>query len=279
MSQANEISIDDNLFHLLDTFSWAAEQENIPWLMVGATARVLLLEKLYGWEPGVRTEDIDFAVQVADWKQYEALCNRLASSGSFRPMQKPAKRFATDQKLVFDLVPYGGVEEGIKQVYWPPHKDELMTVRGFSSANEDAVKMMVNSKIDVPVISPRGLVALKLFAWEERHHQHPGRDAKDLAYVFKNCNQLYPPDVLHAEHEEALERNDYDPNLAAISVIGEAVKDLLEQDDYEFLKKVISEELSQEDASVLARDLNKYLNLPDVNNVLTMLESFQQTYK
>jgi len=51
------------------------------------------------------------------------------------------------------------------------------------------------------------------------------------------------------------------------------------QDDYEFIKKVISEELTQEDASVLARDLNKYLNLPEVNNVLTMLESFQQTYK
>ncbi len=279
MSLTNEIRVDDNFFQLLESFSQAAEQENIPWLMVGATARVLLLEKLYGWEPGVRTEDIDFAVQVADWKQYEALCHRLASGGSFRPMQKPAKRFETDQKLVFDLVPYGGVEEGIKQVYWPPHKDELMTVRGFRSAHEDAVKIMVNSKIDVPVISPRALVALKLFAWEERHQQEPGRDAKDLAYVLKNCLQLYPADVLHAEHEEALERNDYDSNLAAISVLGETVKDLLEQDDYEFLKNFISEELSQKDASVLARDLNKYLNHPDINNVLTMLESFQQTYK
>jgi len=279
LSLTNEIRIDDNFFHLLETFSQAAEQENIPWLMVGATARVLLLEKLYGWEPGVRTEDIDFAVQVADWKQYEALCHRLASSGSFRPMQKPAKRFATDQKLVFDLVPYGGVEEGIKQVYWPPHKDDLMTVRGFRSAHEDAVKIRVNSKIDVPVISPRGLVALKLFAWEERHQQEPGRDAKDLAYVLKNCHQLYPVDMLHSEHEEALERNDYDPNLAAISVLGEAVKDLLDQDDYEFLKNVISEELTQEDASELARDLNKYLNHTDVNNVIKMLESFQQTYK
>ncbi|MFW2439643.1 MAG: nucleotidyl transferase AbiEii/AbiGii toxin family protein [Arenicellales bacterium] len=279
MSLTNEIRIDDNFFHLLDTFSQAAEQENVQWLMVGATARVLLLEKLYGWEPGVRTEDIDFAVQVADWKQYEALCNRLASSGSFRPMQKPAKRFATDKKLVFDLIPYGGVEEGIKQVYWPPHKNELMTVRGFHSAHEDAVKIMVNSKIEVPVISPRALCALKLFAWEERHQQEPGRDAKDLAYVLKNCHQLYPAAMLHAEHEEALERNDYDPNLAAISVLGEAVKDLLEQDDYEFLKNVVSEELSQEDVSGLARDLNKYLNHPDMNNVIKMLESFQQTYK
>ena len=46
--------------------------------------------------------------------------------------------------------------------------------------------LLVNQKLTIPVVSPSGLCALKFFAWEERHIQHPGRDAKDIAYLFKN---------------------------------------------------------------------------------------------
>ncbi|MFV1985094.1 MAG: nucleotidyl transferase AbiEii/AbiGii toxin family protein, partial [Thiohalomonadales bacterium] len=223
MPQTERVKVDENFYQLLDLFSSAAEEENVPWLMVGATARILLLEKVYDWPRGIATEDTDFAVQVESWEHYEKLCLRLSEQDDLKPLQKPTKRFVTSKNLLFDLVPFGGVETGIKQVYWPPHNDELMTVRGFASAYKDAISVSVNNTITVPVISPRALCALKLFAWQERHAQHPGRDAKDLAYLFKNIESLFPAEDLHSKYQEALIKNDYDIELASLYQFGQTI--------------------------------------------------------
>jgi predicted nucleotidyltransferase len=174
-------------------------------------------------------------------------------------------------------VPFGGVETGIKQVYWPPNNDYIMTVRGFDSAHKDAFHIKVNKKLDVPVISPRALCALKLFAWEERHIQHPGRDAKDLAYLFQNIESLFPAEDLHTQYQEALENNDYDIHLSSIFQFGKSVKELLEPEDSEFLTGLISEEVNQEDDSRLVRELNQYISTADIGRVVDMLGSFYKS--
>lgn len=276
MQATESARIDENLYQLLSAFSEAASTENVPWMLVGATGRILLLEKVYGWPKGVATEDTDLAVQVDSWEHYEVLCKRLADLGVFRPMQKPAKRFASQYDLLFDLLPYGGVETGIKQVYWPPNNDDLMTVRGFGCAHRDAIIVNVNDTLDVPVASPRGLCALKLFAWEERSRQHPGRDAKDLAYLFQNIERLYPLEALHADFNEALEAADYDPELAGLYQLGAEVKALLEEDETEFLAEFLAKELAQEDDSVLVRDMYRYYSAADIERVIKILKSFYQ---
>ena len=278
MPQTESVQVDDDFYQLLKLFSTAAKKENVPWLMVGATARVLLLETVYGWPKGIATEDIDFAVQVENWEHYEKLCLRLSEQGDLKPLQKPTKRFVTNKKLLFDLVPFGGVETGIKQVYWPPHKDDLMTVRGFASAYNDAIHVNVNNTIKVPVISPGALCALKIFAWEERHTQHPGRDAKDLAYLFENSESLFPAEEMHTKHQEALIENDYDIELASLYQFGQTVKEILEPDDSKFLKKVIKTEVEQEDDSILVRELQKYLSTKDIERVFHMLKSFYKPF-
>jgi len=278
LPQTESVQVDENFYQLLELFSIAAKEENVPWLMVGATARVLLLEKVYGWPKGIATEDTDFAVQVESWAHYEKLCHRLSEQGDLKPLQKPTKRFVTSKNLLFDLVPFGGVETGIKQVYWPPHNDDLMTVRGFASAYTDAICVNVNKTIEVPVISPAALCALKLFAWEERHTQHPGRDAKDLAYLFQNIESLFSAEEMHNKYQQALIENDYDIELASLYQFGQTVKELLDPDDSEFLQKFINSEVEQEDDSILVRELQKYLPAKDIGRVVHMLQSFYKPF-
>lgn len=117
MPDIEKVQVDDAFCEMLLSFSIVAEDENVPWLLVGATARVLLLEKIYGWTRGIATADTDFAVQVASWEHYETLCDRLIQKGNFKPLQRPTKRFVTHHDLLFDLLPYGGVETDFKQVY------------------------------------------------------------------------------------------------------------------------------------------------------------------
>lgn len=278
MCAAEVVQVEENFFEMLASFSEAAEAENVPWLIVGATARALLLEKIFGWPKGIATEDTDFAVQVNNWAHYDALCSRLSQQGVFKPLQHPTKRFASAHDLLVDLIPYGGVETGIKQVYWPPNNDELMTVRGFDRAQKDAIIVTVNNKLNVPVISPRGLCALKLFAWEERHTQHPGRDTKDLAYLFQNIEHLYPANLLHTEHQDAMEANDYDIEMAAMHQFGESVKDLLEPEENEFLTSFLCSEVSQEDDSKLVRELHQHYSHTDIGRVVNIVKSFTKSF-
>jgi len=270
------VNVDDALFEVLAAFSEAANAVEAPWLIIGATARIMLLEKIYGWPPGLATQDIDFAVQIGDWGHYQLLCDYITKNDIYEAERKPTKRFRSKEDMVFDLVPYGGVEDDKKQVFWPPHNDDVMTVRGFDSAANDAISVIVNGKFTVPVVSPRGLCALKFFAWEERHIQHPGRDAKDIAYLYKNIESLYPSKKLFDDHLHAVEVADYQIQSAGYFQLGCDVKELIPEDDHNFLVNLISCELEEKEGSALCRELHKYINLQSLEDTHEALNYFYQ---
>lgn len=256
-----EATVDKDMYELLRTVSVCVKELDVDWLLIGATARVLLLEQVYGW-PGARgTQDADFAVQVGSWDHYRALCERLLQTSYIESTKNPAKRFKVRDNLMFDLVPYGGVEEDGRRVFWPPDRDNLMTVRGFSGAAKDALVVRINNDLDVPVVSPPGLCALKLFAWEERGVQEVGRDAEDIAFLFGNIERWITPEQLYDDHEAVIEAADYDIQLAGITVLGSQVARLLESDELEFLVRLLSRHCEVGVDSSLIRDLHRYLKL------------------
>lgn len=268
------VKVDDALFEVLAAFSEAAISVNAPWLIIGATARILLLERIYGWPPGLGTQDIDFAVQIGDWDHYGRLCEFIMKNNVFEAERKPTKRFRSKKNRIFDLVPYGGVENEQQQVFWPTHKDDVMTVRGFGSAAKDAIQVLVNQKLMVSVISPRGLCALKFFAWEERHAQQAGRDAKDIAYLYKNIESLYPPAKLFGDYPNAVEEADYQIQSAGHYQLGCDVGDLISKNDREFLINLISSELGKHEDSVLCRELHKHTNMSSIDETHKALNYF-----
>src|SRR5437867_7356522 len=54
-------------------------------LLVGAVARDLLLFHAHGIRTGRATVDVDLALAVADWNDFERLRQSLLASGSFSP--------------------------------------------------------------------------------------------------------------------------------------------------------------------------------------------------
>lgn len=267
--------IDEALFEVLTIFSQAAASVEASWLLVGATARILLLENIYGLPRGRATRDVDFGVQVGDWEQYKALCEQLKAQGVNAAERKPEKRFITKQDMVFDLVPYGGVEDEKGRVYWPHDNDDVMTVRGFGSAAQAAIEVIVNKQLTVPVISPCGLCELKLFAWEERYRQQPGKDAQDIAYIFKYVEKLYPAEKLFNDYMSAVETADYNISLAGIFQLGKDTAAMLKDEERQFLSTLIKNELAQQDDSVLCRELQRYTN----ESMVITIEKLQYIHK
>lgn len=271
-----ETQVDADFFEGLQAFAAAAGNAEVPWLVVGATARILLLERIYGWPAGGGTQDVDFAVLVGDWDHYETLCAHIASQPAVETGGRMIKRFQTRRGFQFDLLPYGGVEENDRQVFWPPDRDFLMTVRGFAGAARHAVPVVVNGEITVPVVNPAGLCALKLFAWQERGAQQVGRDAKDIAYLFRHIDRLLPRESLFEMHGEELEDADYRADLCALDVFAQQVTSLLADDERLFMDAFLSEDLAQETDARLVRDLQRYL-LPDKPERITdMLHAFRR---
>ncbi len=272
--EAEEVDVDDALFDVLAAFSAAANEVTAPWLIVGATARILLLEDIYGWPQGLGTNDIDFGVQVGNWDHYKELCDIIIKSGIFETERTPTKRFKSKEGMIFDLVPYGGVEDEHKQVFWPPHKDDVMTVRGFDAAANNAVPVIVNGKLTVPVVSPVGLCALKFFAWQERHTQHPGRDAKDVAYLFNHIESLYSSEKLFRDYEDAVEVADYQIQSAGHYQLGRDVKELLAKDDHGFIVGFLSDEIRKTADSALCREMHRYTNMSSIDDTEKALGYF-----
>lgn len=270
----NKAVVDDALFKVLSLFSNAAEQVGVPWLVIGATARVMLLEKAYGLPAGLATQDVDFAVQVGDLNHYQQLREIILKDNSIETGRPATHRFQIDEGMIFDLVPYGGVENETKQIVWPPDNDVVMSVRGFSGASANAVPVKVNDKIVVPVVSPQGLCALKLFSWSERHTEQPGRDAKDIAYIIRHIESLYPPKKLYDEYESSIEAADYVIPLAGVFQLGKDIAIMLQDEERVFLSTLVKDELSKQSDSALCRELYKYSNMNSLDETLKALDSF-----
>jgi predicted nucleotidyltransferase len=60
-----------------------ADSFGIPFFVVGAFARDLILKHAYGIEPRRKTGDIDLGVEVANWEQFEKLKDSLIATSQF----------------------------------------------------------------------------------------------------------------------------------------------------------------------------------------------------
>ena len=250
--------LDRESLALLAAVAKAAEELAIRWMVTGAAGRGLLLEGVYGLPHGRRTRDIDLGIMAADWGQYQALVSRLREDPRFRPDRKQRQRLRFDDHGLLDLVPFGGVENQDRPIHWPPDGDFAMSVLGFREAYAEAVPVKL-SDLTVPVVSPVGLLLLKLVAWRERHAAQPGKDAADLAYVLRYSSSILTEPVLFDDYFEVVEKSDYDLDLAASRVLGRKMAHLAGQDAGDFILSLLGEELDQGRDSLLVREVGRQL--------------------
>src|SRR5438552_3645720 len=84
----------------------------------GAVARDLLLFYAHGIRAARATEDVDLALAVADWNDFERLRESLLAAGSFSPVPKAAYKLLHRRRIEVDLIPFGGVELPDGTIAW-----------------------------------------------------------------------------------------------------------------------------------------------------------------
>ncbi|BDT56994.1 hypothetical protein MasN3_04880 [Massilia varians] len=72
----------DTLLTLIRTLDAVMKQLAIPYFVIGASARDILVEHVHGLDTARATRDIDFAVAISSWDDYERLKIKLSSTGN-----------------------------------------------------------------------------------------------------------------------------------------------------------------------------------------------------
>lgn len=204
----------------------ASKALGFPVLLVGAMARIILLENIFGLKAGRATTDVDFAFALDNWDQFRTLKTFLLSNANFEESRHVAHQLllrlpGTEHKYKVDLIPFGGIETSPNTIAWPPDMAVLMNVAGYSDALVAAVEVEVSPGVNMAIASLPGIVILKLFAWADRGQENP-KDAIDLVSLLRSYSDAGNEIRIYEEEGalEALETVGYDIELAGAWLIG-----------------------------------------------------------
>ena len=246
--------IDEKSIAIYTAIDKSAREWQIPYVVVGASARDLVLHYGYGARIQRATADIDYGVQIQDWDTYQKLHKRLVESG-FRET-KTQHRLIYDGTIV-DLVPFGNIQDKNSKITWPPKGEIIMNVLGFQEAQKNMVNVIIqdNPKVKIPVVMPPGLSLLKIICWTDRDADQRNRDAKDLHYLMKSYESI--PEIRESifDYPESMEKFDWNIELGSAFKLGVDAGSIASEQTKIYLKKFENSELEKRPTELLVEEM------------------------
>lgn len=242
--------------------------------VVGATARDIALRLLDVTNAPRRTMDLDVAVMLQDWNQYERLTSILLHNHFEKAREK--QRFyylGSNGRIRFevDIVPFGAIAEE-DQVAWPPEGSPVMSVRCFEDVMRAADKVTVDGDFAFRLASLSGQFLIKLDTWNDRRMKTK-KDAADMAFLLQNVYvaSALAHDGLPPEVDTNTEQ--FDVIVAGAEWMAADLKKILSDEHRHFYAEMLRGELAKNEESPLLNDL---LDVSDSRNYKLYLRAFER---
>lgn len=232
--------LDKELIERYTEVALAMAELNMPFLVVGASARDLFFEYAYGIFAPRKTHDLDFAIQVPHWEAFEQVKKVLVERGFVKTGVQ--HRFRKGNIYPIDIVPFGEIA-GENKIAWPPNGDVQMNVLGFDEALSNASLFVINKnpKIEILVAQPPGLILMKFIAWLDRAKQLRTKDAQDIKFMLRSFEKFpYIKDNLY--QNDLLEKYDGDTCLIDSELLGREVCKINSHKSYELIIEIFHSE-------------------------------------
>jgi predicted nucleotidyltransferase len=234
--------VDPTTRQILQTIDSALRSGRISYMLVGATARDLLLHHTYGLNITRATYDLDFAILVESWERFEQAKQLLLAVRGFMDKKREVQRLyytlpGTTFETKVDVIPFGKLETADGKIRWPQETDTVMNVAAFTDVFKSSISIQIEPHLIIPIASLAGLVILKLFAWLDRRDD---RDVTDLLRLFETYADAGNSERLFDEEDAELQRVDYDSTLAGSFLIGKDAHRLMEQSTQSQLSKALT---------------------------------------
>ncbi len=238
--------IDPLLSEVLGLVSREAAGLDIPFFIVGAMARDIVLELCYKLPPRRSTRDLDIGVEVAGWDDYERLSKALISTAKFMGTKEPYVLMYGDLRV--DIVPFGGVSPDQKTISWPPEYAVIMSILGFKEAYDTSLLIRIcdDPVLEVRVPTVPGMALMKIISWNDRYAERP-KDAEDLLFLMDHYASAGNEDRLYGYYVHFMEEEGFDIDLAAIRLLGHDMAAMATEITRELVETILSGELDGDD--------------------------------
>jgi predicted nucleotidyltransferase len=270
--------IDQHTVEALSIVKKVADSLNIPFFVVGASARDYILKHCYGIKPPRMTRDIDLGVEVASWEQFNQLKESLIATGKFSPDKKEPQRFLFDSVIV-DIVPFGSIADKNKRISWPPEHEIFMSMLGFKEAYEYSIVVRLSSdpELDIKLPTLPGLALMNLISWKEKYPERK-RDAEDLLLIMQKYEDAGNFDRLYEEEQDLLQEEIFDTRLVGIRLLGRDMARIADPDTLRTVKTILDSETGERPRYRLVTDMIRSSLMFDANfeQVLLQVEKLRQ---
>lgn len=240
--------VDPITVEILREVATAAQAEGIDHMLVGATARDVLLTHVFGLEARRATYDVDFAVAVKNWAHFDALRTALLARKTFKDGGRAKQRLYYqgengEYDYHVDLVPFGAISKGSNEIAWPPDLKTIMSVAGYEDVLAAAELVAFSPGFIQKVVSIAGLAILKIVAWSDRGRDNP-KDAQDLIFIMDSYAAAGNFDRVY-EVDGVIEAGDYDPDVAGVYLLGLDIRQMASGNTLEVVKQIIERDFDR----------------------------------
>jgi predicted nucleotidyltransferase len=219
--------IPQHIINIIKSLKEILDKQAYDFILIGATARDIIIDGIYDLGISRLTADVDFAVFVPEWDNYTSMMNKLINSGRFSPT-KATHKLMYDNAYEIDIVPFGDIQDKEGQYTWPPDNIKTMNVAGFAEISDAAINI-ISSNINFKIASVPGICIMKLLAWKDRGLKD-NRDGKDLGFILANYIEMKYED-LYAAHEDLMISPDFDRVVTTARIMGRDIGDLLKSNN------------------------------------------------
>lgn len=239
--------VPEHIVDILRNVSEASANLDTKAFVIGAIARDLVFEYVYGADIKRKTEDVDFGIAIGSWAEYESLKVALIESGKFRDDPSQDQRIwwtgGTDEMRV-DLVPYGGLESHDGEIEYPPTGDFVMSTLGFREASENLLALQLTENFAAEIVSLPGLVLLKFVAYNDSREERR-RDVQDIWFIAQNYMKAGNEDRLYEEDSsdgDLLNESNFDYRTVGARLLGRDIVPLLNEESQKMISKTLAEQ-------------------------------------
>ncbi|WP_213806346.1 nucleotidyl transferase AbiEii/AbiGii toxin family protein [Granulicella sp. dw_53] len=256
-----ERPVDPVTLSILELIDRLLRDAKIRYMLVGATARDLLLYHVFGHAVTRATYDLDFAILVDSWEQFATVKQMFLEIPGFVDKGRSTQRLyyqptGASFETIIDIIPFGKLETAERTIAWPPGADVVMNVAAFSDVFGNSLLVQVRPDLIIPVASLPGLMVLKLFAWLDRHEE---RDVQDIRRLIETYTDAGNVNRLYEEEADELERVGFDTTLAGAFLLGKDTQRITDEN----VRTRLSTLLSGKELPALVLQLTRTMSIFD----------------
>lgn len=250
------------------------EKKKIKFYIIGAVARDILME-ISGETPGRRTMDLDIAIAIDKWEEFQELSEGITALENFSKDDKQQQRFLYKNTFQLDVVPYGKIKDEHDKIFWPPDHSFAMSILGFDEAENSLLHIRLDEDLSFEVVSLNGIFLLKLFAWKDRFSR-TNKDADDMGFILNSYFHIHRDISFKEPYNKVYELEEFTEIKAGAIILGMQLNELLytNTSTRDKVKTLLQEEIAKEEESKLINQIietNRNLKFDDVKDALHLI--------